>query len=81
MKTKYYIPDVEEFVEIKYGVDTNGKINVNISLSEISNNLPMMPKFGTNLMINENYNNVKWYGRGPHENYQDRNTSSLVRCL
>ena len=38
----------------------------------------MMPKFGTNLMINENYNNVKWYGRGPHENYQDRNTSSIV---
>ena len=78
VKTKYYIPDVKGFVEVKYRVDTNGKINVNISLSEISNNLPMMPKFGTNLMINENYNNVKWYGRGPHENYQDRNTSSLV---
>ena len=30
------------------------------------------------LIINKKYNNVKWYGRGPHENYQDRKTSSLV---
>ena len=48
------------------------------TLTEISSSLPMMPKFGTNFIINKRYDNVKWYGRGPHENYQDRKTSSLV---
>ena len=38
----------------------------------------MLPLFGTNFIINKSYDNVEWYGRGPHENYQDRKTSSLV---
>ena len=55
-----------------------GKININTSLSEISSKLPIIPKFGTNLIINKEYEKVTWYGRGPHENYQDRKTSSLI---
>ena len=78
IKTKYYMPNVKGFVEVIYNVNTNGKINVKTSLSEISNKLPILPLFGTNFIINESYDNAKWYGRGPHENYQDRKTSSLV---
>ena len=78
IKTKYYMPDIKGFVEVIYNVNSNGKINVKTTLSEISKALPMLPLFGTNFIINESYDNVKWHGRGPHENYQDRNTSSLV---
>jgi beta-galactosidase len=78
VKTKYYMPNIKGFVEVIYNVNTNGKINVKTSLSEISNKLPILPLFGTNFIINESYDNAKWYGRGPHENYQDRKTSSLV---
>jgi beta-galactosidase len=78
VKTKYYMPNVKGFVEVIYNINTNGKINVKTSLSEISNKLPILPLFGTNFIINESYDNAKWFGRGPHENYQDRKTSSLV---
>ena len=47
-------------------------------VTEISEKLPVIPLFGTNFIINKSYDNVEWYGRGPHENYQDRKTSSLV---
>ena len=78
VNSKYLIPDINGSIEIKYTVNSDGKIIVTTSLSDISSNLPMLPKFGTNFIINKKYNNVKWYGRGPHENYQDRKTSSLV---
>ena len=78
VNSKFLIPDIDGSIKIKYTVNSDGKIIVTTSLSDISSNLPMLPKFGTNFIINQKFNNVKWYGRGPHENYQDRKTSSLV---
>ena len=78
IKSKYLVSDIDGLIEITYNISSNGKINVTTTLTEISSSLPMMPKFGTNFIINKRYDNVKWYGRGPHENYQDRKTSSLV---
>jgi beta-galactosidase len=40
--------------------------------------LPELPRFGTNLQLSDQYTNVKWYGRGPQENYQDRKTGAFV---
>ena len=38
----------------------------------------MLPRFGNNFIIKNEYQNVSWYGRGPHENYQDRKTAALI---
>ena len=78
IKSKYFLPSIGGYVELTYNIDSFGKININTSLSEISSKLPMLPKFGTNLIINKQFEKVRWYGRGPHENYQDRKTSSLI---
>ena len=37
-----------------------------------------MPRFGMNFQIPETYNNISWYGRGPHENYIDRKDSAFM---
>ena len=37
-----------------------------------------MPRFGTNFILDKQYDSVNWYGRGPQENYQDRNTGAFV---
>jgi len=39
---------------------------------------PEMPRIGLRLAIPGSYENMAWYGRGPHENYCDRNTSAFV---
>jgi beta-galactosidase len=56
----------------------DGSIEVEIKLNNIKEKLPILPRFGTNFIINHEFSNVKWLGRGPHENYQDRKTSALV---
>jgi beta-galactosidase len=40
--------------------------------------LPVLPRFGNNLILANDFIKVKWFGRGPYENYQDRNSSALV---
>jgi beta-galactosidase len=51
---------------------------VKTQLNQIAKSLPVLPRFGTNFILDKTYDNVTWYGRGEHENYQDRNTSALV---
>jgi len=40
--------------------------------------LSELPRFGFILNLPKSFSNIKWYGRGPHENYWDRNTSAFM---
>jgi beta-galactosidase len=40
--------------------------------------LPELPRLGYQMVLPEELNHFEWYGRGPHENYVDRNTSALI---
>lgn len=51
---------------------------VSTQLTGISQEQPILPRFGNNLIIDNTYDHVNWYGRGPFENYQDRKTAALV---
>ncbi len=37
-----------------------------------------MIRFGMQMAMHEQYNNVTWFGRGPHENHLDRKTGAAV---
>ncbi|WKX78112.1 beta-galactosidase small subunit [Zobellia laminariae] len=74
----YSLPSVEGEATVTYAINNKGEILVNTDLSNIKDSLPIVPRFGNNFIIESTYDNVNWYGRGPHENYQDRKTSALV---
>lgn len=38
----------------------------------------MLPRLGLSMKISPFFENMRWYGRGPHENYIDRATSSFL---
>ncbi|WNH10621.1 hypothetical protein [Thalassobellus suaedae] len=40
--------------------------------------LPELPRFGMRMVLDGNFDNLSYYGRGPWENYSDRNTSSFL---
>ena len=40
--------------------------------------LPPMPRAGLLLSLPQDYEQFRWYGRGPHESYQDRKDSTRV---
>ncbi len=37
-----------------------------------------IPRFGMNMSLISDFDQIKWYGRGPHENYIDRKASAFV---
>lgn len=37
-----------------------------------------MPRFGMRMQLDKKYEHIKFYGRGPWENYNDRNTASFL---
>lgn len=65
--------------EIVYTVNANGALDVTSKLiPEDPKALQFLPRYGITLAIDNQYNNVTYYGRGPEENYVDRNTGSFV---
>jgi len=76
---KYYHPSLEAENTITYLVNADGSLTVDASLSpEEPNNLEFMPRYGMRFAIDGSYNQVNYYGKGPFENYVDRNTAALV---
>ena len=55
----------------------NGEIRVEFE-ARPSSKLPELPRIGMQMAIPGEFRNVTWYGRGPHENYWDRNLGAAV---
>ena len=64
--------------ESLYKVYGNSEIEVTNKFSAVAQNLPEIPRMGMNLQLARRYENMQWLGRGPQENYWDRNTGALV---
>lgn len=76
--TSYDLPSVEGSISIAYEINEKGEIRVTNNLNNLKEGTPILPRLGNNFSIKDEYQQVEWYGRGPHENYVDRNTSALV---
>jgi beta-galactosidase len=74
----YALPDVGGSVTMKYSFNKSGEVLVRMSLNSLNDDLPNIPRVGTNLALKNIYQKVEWYGRGPHESYNDRMTSAFV---
>ena len=64
--------------EIEYNIFGNGHILLRHSFYPNKADLPNLPKFGISMDILKDFQNLTWYGRGPHENYADRKASTIV---
>ncbi len=45
---------------------------------EADQTLPPLPRLGLTMQLPAGFEQFTWYGRGPHENYVDRNTGAAV---
>ncbi|MEP3838660.1 MAG: glycoside hydrolase family 2 TIM barrel-domain containing protein [Algibacter sp.] len=78
IKTRYELPSVQGTIIVDYNILPSGEIKVTNQLNNLDNKLPHLPRFGNNFIVKNEYQNVEWFGRGPHENYNDRNTGAFV---
>jgi beta-galactosidase len=63
-------------VIMEYGILSNGELQVTERFCPGSNNLPTIPLIGTSMKMPDQFERFTWYGKGPHENYIDREMSA-----
>ncbi|WP_167618189.1 glycoside hydrolase family 2 TIM barrel-domain containing protein [Maribellus sediminis] len=56
----------------EYKIFGDGIIEVKHSVMPQGQMPQLLPRIGISLMMDNEYNQVEWYGRGPQENYPDR---------
>ena len=61
-----------------YTIYGTSDVVVSNSFRKVSEKIPELPRMGMQMQLPEEFANLKWYGRGPHENYADRKTSAEV---
>ena len=60
-----------------YTIFGNGEVHVQADvLPDVD--VPFLPRFGLQMHLPEEFEQLSWYGRGPHENYVDRNEGAAV---
>jgi len=67
--------DVKVNVRTRYTINGNGKITVDFKL-DADESLPGLLRVGMQTGVNANLSHMKFFGRGPFENYSDRNSGA-----
>jgi beta-galactosidase len=76
--TNYLLTDINANYNVTYVIDGNANLTVRSSIKLNNTDLPEMARFGMRLMLVDGFKNLKYYGRGPQENYSDRNTAAFI---
>jgi len=63
--------------QVEYAVFSDGHFTMNTKVKPVGQ-LPNLPRLGYQLIFSDEFNNFEWYGRGPHENYNDRKVGALI---
>jgi beta-galactosidase len=77
IQADFELNDVSSPYTITYTV-AGEAIKVHVSWKAGKERLPEIPRFGTQLRLSPEFETFTYYGRGPWENYSDRNTSSFI---
>ena len=76
--TTFNLAPVKSEETITYMISGNGKVEIRTAFATSETGLPDMPRFGLKWQLPVNFDNLKYFGRGPQENYIDRNRSAFV---
>ena len=61
-----------------YEIDGSGSILISNDFRRIKGTYPDMFRFGNHFYLPADFENIKWYGRGPGESYSDRYLSAFI---
>lgn len=71
--------DIRQPYLLTYLIGNDGKVSVTAEMNTTGRHeLPEMPRFGMRMTLAEGFEHVRYYGRGPIENYPDRKSSQFV---
>lgn len=75
----FEMPDVKALLTMTYALNADGEVVVREQLTvDKSAEVSPMFRYGMQLQMPRQYNTIRYYGRGPVENYIDRNSSEFL---
>jgi beta-galactosidase len=74
----FTLPAVNSKYHATYTVFGSGDVVIKNRFVPGSLALPEIPRVGMKMSLPVEFENISWYGRGPHENYWDRKTGAAV---
>ncbi|MEG1788154.1 MAG: glycoside hydrolase family 2 TIM barrel-domain containing protein [Kiritimatiellia bacterium] len=77
VSTEFAIPAKESTGKLVYTFGNDSLITADFTFTAAAG-LPTVPRVGLTFQVPKTLNDVTWFGRGPHENYQDRKESAYV---
>ncbi len=78
VKGEYYLVDAPSYYTTTYTFRADGSLQVEVEWRRDGEYVPELPRFGMRMSFTADYKNFKFYGRGPWENYADRNESAFL---
>lgn len=78
VKTKYSLDAVSSDLDIFYTVNAGGEITVDYVFAPENSELPEIPRIGMKVQLQRALDSLQYYGKGPWENYIDRNKSARI---
>ena len=76
--TQFTIPDVKGEATVNYLVKPSGEVTVSYEFESALEPMVRIPRVGMNFELFGSLDALDYFGRGPHENYQDRRYSAHV---
>ncbi len=64
---------------IDYEITGDGEVRIYFDLKP-NKDLPEIPEIGMIIPLTKSFENISWYGKGPHENHWDREKGAKVGC-
>lgn len=75
----FRISGTDALLRMEYRINDQGAMEITETLVPGKmRDLPDLFRFGVQIPMPRSFEHIEYYGRGPHENYQDRNTSSFL---
>lgn len=71
-------PGIDMIINLIYTINGDGSLTTSVHYQTTNESLPELFRLGTTLIFSKDLENFTWYGRGPHENYIDRNTDAFM---
>ncbi len=78
VKVLYELAGIHVPYTVEYLIENDGGVRITASIDMNGRDLPELPRFGMRMELPQQYSHLSYYGRGPWENYTDRNTASFV---
>jgi beta-galactosidase len=77
IKINLQVADTVARLATVYTITGSGEMKVH-NMLEVNPNVPEMMRVGMMVHIPAEYDHMQWFGRGPHESYEDKKTGAAV---